>query len=921
MTEPTPDPTPQQPDEQPRAGAARAEQADEQANADEQPRWPTRTPAAEPERPGRRTCRRARRAAEPDAPAEPDVPAQPEARRADTPSTPAAPTRRRSCPTEPRPDRPRGPGGADTPSTPAGPTCRRSPGRAGPEPRRRRGADARPRGARRPERRPAGVAEAPRPRHPRRGATPRRPATEQPGADGPLRRTRPTPGPRPVPAPRRAPAAAPRRRWRSRRRTRAPRPSPPAARPASPPPPGRDPAPGRRGGGVRRATTAPSTSARRRGRAPGRVLPGRHAAGGAGLLRPQVRRPGRAGRPGRAAARRGRTPVKERRPGAARGARPAARGARRRRPGRRWPSAWTGSTARGRAERRREAAARRGPRQEEARQREVLVVEAEEIAGHRRSRMQWKTAGERLQQLFEQWREAQRSGTRLDKPVEDALWKRFSHARTVFDRLGKHHFAQLHVEHGEAKAAKEKLIAEAEALSSSRDWGATRGVPHADGPLEGGRPRRPQGRRRPVGPLPRRPGRLLRGPLGRASSRTRSSAPTSRSRSSCSPRPRRCCRSRTSTPPRPRCATSRTAGTPPARCRGPTWPGSRGGCAPSSSRCATSRTRSGSGRTPRPAPAPPGLGHSSGASPGSSATCEAARRQQDRARAEKDARRPSRRGSTRAEASRTTRLSRTAVPTRDRHDLRPQAAGGPSSSTTPAGRAPAARRRGWDTWTVPVHRRPPGARSPARVVLLAGRDGAPGGVCAPVRRAHCSAWSTWSTCPHLAAWPVARARAVRALLRGDLVAGQRRLGLVPRRAGPLPARAGRRRGTPAPAPRGAASATCRPLPVGARGGDGVRRDALDGVAGRRRRARPRTAPGCCRRPRPPRAWGGGRAPAATTPRWPGGRTAPPGQPPAVTLVEHPGGCHGAGRVLRRPAPREPARAWLGRRRRPAARRW
>jgi hypothetical protein len=57
--------------------------------------------------------------------------------------------------------------------------------------------------------------------------------------------------------------------------------------------------------------------------------------------------------------------------------------------------------------------------------------------------------------------------------VEEELWHRFSHARTTFDRGRRHHFSQLHHEHSEAKAAKEALIGEAEALSSSTDWGAT----------------------------------------------------------------------------------------------------------------------------------------------------------------------------------------------------------------------------------------------------------------------------------------------------------------------------------------------------------------------------------------------------------------------------------------------------------------
>ncbi len=105
--------------------------------------------------------------------------------------------------------------------------------------------------------------------------------------------------------------------------------------------------------------------------------------------------------------------------------------------------------------------------------RAALVHEAEQIAGTDVKRMQWKQATERMVTLFEQWKTEQRDGVKLDKPVEDELWHTFSHARTTFDRARRHHFAQLHHEHSEAKSSKEKLIAEAEALSSSTDWAGT----------------------------------------------------------------------------------------------------------------------------------------------------------------------------------------------------------------------------------------------------------------------------------------------------------------------------------------------------------------------------------------------------------------------------------------------------------------
>ncbi len=105
--------------------------------------------------------------------------------------------------------------------------------------------------------------------------------------------------------------------------------------------------------------------------------------------------------------------------------------------------------------------------------RRAIVDEAEQISGVEPKRMQWKASADRMQELFDSWKTAQREGPRLDKATEDELWHRFSHARTTFDRARKHHFTQLHQEHNAAKQAKEKLIAEAEALSSSTDWGAT----------------------------------------------------------------------------------------------------------------------------------------------------------------------------------------------------------------------------------------------------------------------------------------------------------------------------------------------------------------------------------------------------------------------------------------------------------------
>jgi hypothetical protein len=108
--------------------------------------------------------------------------------------------------------------------------------------------------------------------------------------------------------------------------------------------------------------------------------------------------------------------------------------------------------------------------------RTALVEAAEKIADTDPSRMQWRPAGEELRSLLDQWKEAQRSGPRIDRPTEDALWKRFSHARSTFDRERRRFFSELEKSNSQAKEVKTALVAEAEALATSTDWGPTAGA-------------------------------------------------------------------------------------------------------------------------------------------------------------------------------------------------------------------------------------------------------------------------------------------------------------------------------------------------------------------------------------------------------------------------------------------------------------
>ncbi|MCX4510235.1 MULTISPECIES: DUF349 domain-containing protein [Streptomyces] len=116
--------------------------------------------------------------------------------------------------------------------------------------------------------------------------------------------------------------------------------------------------------------------------------------------------------------------------------------------------------------RREERKAQKAKQTDEARHaKEALVVEAEELAQSE----QWRAAGERLRALVDTWKGL----PRLDRKSDDELWHRFSHARSAFSKRRKAHFAALDAQREVARQTKERLVAEAESLSGSTDWGPT----------------------------------------------------------------------------------------------------------------------------------------------------------------------------------------------------------------------------------------------------------------------------------------------------------------------------------------------------------------------------------------------------------------------------------------------------------------
>jgi hypothetical protein len=111
-------------------------------------------------------------------------------------------------------------------------------------------------------------------------------------------------------------------------------------------------------------------------------------------------------------------------------------------------------------------AARDAARAEALARKTALVEEAEKLAAESTG---WKTAGDRLKEILEEWK----SIRGIDKKTDGELWKRFAAARDGFTRRRGAHFATLDAQRKQAQGAKEELVAEAETLADSTDWAAT----------------------------------------------------------------------------------------------------------------------------------------------------------------------------------------------------------------------------------------------------------------------------------------------------------------------------------------------------------------------------------------------------------------------------------------------------------------
>jgi hypothetical protein len=97
---------------------------------------------------------------------------------------------------------------------------------------------------------------------------------------------------------------------------------------------------------------------------------------------------------------------------------------------------------------------------------ERIVAEAEQISAEA---THWKSSGERMRELLEEWKAAPHA----DRVAEAMLWKRLSSARGTFTKRRKAYYANLEAEREHVRVRKVQLVADAEMLSSSTDWGST----------------------------------------------------------------------------------------------------------------------------------------------------------------------------------------------------------------------------------------------------------------------------------------------------------------------------------------------------------------------------------------------------------------------------------------------------------------
>ncbi|RBP99547.1 DUF349 domain-containing protein [Bifidobacterium xylocopae] len=106
-------------------------------------------------------------------------------------------------------------------------------------------------------------------------------------------------------------------------------------------------------------------------------------------------------------------------------------------------------------------------------ERTAIVEEAEGIVAGLGDQTNWRQTADKFRGLFERWQNHQRTTIRIDKKHADALWKRFSSARSAFNQQRRKWAQERDASRAETKRIKEEIIAKANEIKDSTDWGGT----------------------------------------------------------------------------------------------------------------------------------------------------------------------------------------------------------------------------------------------------------------------------------------------------------------------------------------------------------------------------------------------------------------------------------------------------------------
>ena len=97
--------------------------------------------------------------------------------------------------------------------------------------------------------------------------------------------------------------------------------------------------------------------------------------------------------------------------------------------------------------------------------RKQLVEEAEKLINSK----QWKVTTHRFKEIVEEWKKLPHGA----KSEEQALWKRFSAARSAFDKTRRQYFSTLESGRKEASKIKSEIVTQAKAIADSKEWNDT----------------------------------------------------------------------------------------------------------------------------------------------------------------------------------------------------------------------------------------------------------------------------------------------------------------------------------------------------------------------------------------------------------------------------------------------------------------